>query len=235
MVFKSFISAACILVLTAFTANASVIYTYTGNNFTNAADPYTTDMNITLKFESASPLPVTGAMTNVSAEILSYTMFDGRKTLTESDSPLDIYLNIDTATGLPSEWSIHSTNEFGKSLGDIVNRMRTIYNSFSGGPDSAEELECAFIPSNIGECMGFIFVAGADIHNLPGSPGTWSVVPIPATAWLFTSGLIGLIGLTRRKKAQRLNVNQTWLLRKLFLYTPTTYRIHRKRLSLSNI
>ena len=28
-----------------------------------------------------------------------------------------------------------------------------------------------------------------------------TVVPVPATVWLFGSGLIGLIGLARRKKA----------------------------------
>jgi len=199
MVFRAFISNICILIFTAFEVNASVIYSYTGNNFTNATDPYSIDMNITLQFETASPLLQTGAMTNVSAEILSYSMFDGRKTLTESDSLLDIYLNIDTVTGIPTEWAIHATNEFGKSVGDIVSRMRTIYNSFSGGPDSVEEIECAFVPPSVGECMGFINGTGADVFNSPSSPGIWSVVPIPAAIWLFGSGLLGMIGVARRK------------------------------------
>jgi len=32
--------------------------------------------------------------------------------------------------------------------------------------------------------------------------GTWTatVVPIPATVWLFGSGLLGMIGIARRKK-----------------------------------
>ncbi len=199
MVFKSLMSVTCVLIFAAFKANASVIYTYTGNNFTSATDPYTTDMNVTLQFETAIPLTGTGAMTNVSAEILSYTMYDGRKTLTDSDSPLDIYLNIDTATGIPTEWTIHATNEFGRSIGDIVNRMKTIYYSYSGGLDSAEEIECKFIPTEVGECMGFDYIAGADVYNSPGSSGTWSVVPIPAAVWLFGSGLLGLIGVARRK------------------------------------
>ena len=201
MVFKSLMSVACVLVFTAFKANASVIYTYTGNNFTSATDPYTTDMNVTLQFETAIPLTGTGAMTNVSADILSYTMFDGIKTLTEEDSVIDVFMNIDTTTGQPTEWSIHATNEFGKSLGDIVNRMKTIYSSYSGGPDSVEEIECKSIPPEVGECMGFIYGAGADVFNAPGSPGSWSVVPIPAAVWLFGSGLIGLIGLVRRKQS----------------------------------
>ncbi len=55
---------------------------------------------------------------------------------------------------------------------------------------------------------GFIFYAG-----IPNSPfiafgtngvigqGNTNVVPVPAAIWLFGSGLIGLVGLARRKKA----------------------------------
>jgi len=32
-------------------------------------------------------------------------------------------------------------------------------------------------------------------------PGNWEVVPIPPAAWLFGSGLLGLVGIARRKKA----------------------------------
>jgi hypothetical protein len=34
-----------------------------------------------------------------------------------------------------------------------------------------------------------------------GTVANWSVVPIPAAVWLFSSGLIGLIGIARRKKS----------------------------------
>jgi len=43
------------------------------------------------------------------------------------------------------------------------------------------------------------FSAGYDEHY--GYIGVVSAVPVPASAWLFGSGLIGLVGLTRRKKA----------------------------------
>ena len=39
-------------------------------------------------------------------------------------------------------------------------------------------------------------------------PLSWDIVPLPATAWLFGSGLLGLIGLARRKQAHK-EVRQT--------------------------
>jgi hypothetical protein len=199
MVFKSLMCAIYMLILTAFNVSAYV-YTYTGNNYSIFTAPYTTDMEVVLQFETALPLVATGAMTNVSAEVLSFTMFDGRITLTETDSLIDLLVNIDTTTGLPTEWAINTTNEFGKSIGDIVNRMGTVYNSYSGGIDAVEELECTVISPISGDCSGFNFIAGADVLNEPGSPGTWSVVPIPAAFWLLGSGLIGLIGVAQRKR-----------------------------------
>ena len=38
-------------------------------------------------------------------------------------------------------------------------------------------------------------------HTLPGSNFGQAAVPVPAAAWLFVSGLLGLIGVSRRKKS----------------------------------
>ena len=45
----------------------------------------------------------------------------------------------------------------------------------------------------------FTWVPGGDIYSLTGAQVTNTVVPIPATAWLFGSGLLGLVGMARRK------------------------------------
>jgi hypothetical protein len=46
------------------------------------------------------------------------------------------------------------------------------------------------------------FAAGGGYEPSASNSGTaWSVVPIPAAVWLFGSGLIGLVGMARRKKA----------------------------------
>ena len=195
MVSRFIMSAVCILALTAFKANAAVVYSYTGNNFINAISPYTTDMNITLQFTTAVPLSATGGMTDVTSEVLSYTMFDGRKTLTEVDAESSFFLNIDAMTGLPIEWSISASNAIGKSVGDIVNRMIMFF-GVNGSQDFAEEGVCGDET-----CTGWDDIIFAEVFNPQGASGSWSVVPIPAAVWLFGSGLIGLIGIARRKKS----------------------------------
>ena len=60
--------------------------------------------------------------------------------------------------------------------------------------DYAQVEECTIIV--LGFCE-FDLVSMGQTEN----PGTWSVVPIPGAAWLFGSGLVGLIGVARRKKS----------------------------------
>ena len=40
-----------------------------------------------------------------------------------------------------------------------------------------------------------------DVDNITVNSATVSAIPIPAAMWLFVSGLLGLVGTARRKKA----------------------------------
>jgi hypothetical protein len=46
-----------------------------------------------------------------------------------------------------------------------------------------------------------IMPASVPSHTLPGSGFGQTVVPVPAAVWLFSSGLLGLIGIAKRKRA----------------------------------
>ena len=71
-------------------AQANVIYTYTGNNFDNIQDltppagTYTTDMRVTGTFELAAPFLPNLVNADLSDEILSFSISDGRRTLTNN-------------------------------------------------------------------------------------------------------------------------------------------------------
>ena len=75
------------------------------------------------------------------------------------------------------------------SISGLVNAA-TIYGLQSGG-------QIIGFDSTSGSSLGQFGVARAD-SGLAFSP---TVVPIPSTVWLFGSGLVGLIGMARKKTA----------------------------------
>ena len=73
-------------------ASASVIYTYTGNNFDTIFDPdppsgtYTTSMSVTGFFTLDSPLAASLPLTNIFGDVQTFSFNDGRATLTHLDT-----------------------------------------------------------------------------------------------------------------------------------------------------
>lgn len=55
--------------------------------------------------------------------------------------------------------------------------------------------------SGINALTPFVTGVGGSLYDLTNAQVTNTVVPIPAAAWLFGSGLLGLVGIARRKKA----------------------------------
>lgn len=174
---------------------ASTTYQFTGNNYTSITDNdpptgmYTTGMNISGSFT----VPVALDMTtdgDISSLVTAYSFNDGRFTLTESNSSIFRFeVEVDVASNI-STWSI-LVDTPGVAMGDVFSSVLV---------DSS--LDSTFA----GICP--VAICGRDdLHTLEfdtaisDSPGNWSVVPIPASAWLFYSGLLGLIGIARRKKS----------------------------------
>jgi hypothetical protein len=59
-------------------------------------------------------------------------------------------------------------------------------------------------PDNLVDSIG---ISGVDVNGFDSGDwyyltyASWTLVPVPASVWLFGSGLIGLIGIARRKKS----------------------------------
>lgn len=81
---------------------------------------------------------------------------------------------------------------------NIPGTIRT--QNFTGRPGSGAALGAnnvsLWVLSAVGDVEGSFLSTGADI----GSPGS-TAVPIPSAVWLLGSGLVGLIGLSRRRSA----------------------------------
>jgi len=79
---------------------------------------------------------------------------------------------------------------------------------FSGTTAPADLSFFERLPTNVtslvdpNSLVEFTWVPGGfSSYNLTGAQVTNTVVPIPAAAWLFGSGLLGLVGMAKRKKA----------------------------------
>ncbi|MGI9308989.1 MAG: VPLPA-CTERM sorting domain-containing protein [Gammaproteobacteria bacterium] len=128
------------------------------------------------------------ALTNISTDVLSYSFTDGRHTLDQSNSGINISVAVD-GSGQITSWLVDiffpgTPPEF--NTGDQYGSISTRNNN---GPvlDSGYIYECLY-GSGFGTCSTFDF----DSATISNQPGTWSVVPIPAAAWLFGSALAGL-------------------------------------------
>ena len=84
--------------LTTSPAKALVIYSYTGNNFdtiddfTPPAGSYDTSMSVSGSFTLAALLPSLFPVTDIRADVLSYSFSDGRQTLDDGNSTVSNFI-----------------------------------------------------------------------------------------------------------------------------------------------
>jgi hypothetical protein len=192
---------------------AATIYTYTGANFTSfgildstplPAGTYTTSMNVTGSFTLQDPLLQNLSNANITADILSFSFFDGRNTITKADATaFTFFVNTDALANI-SAWGIFvRRDDPGFSIPTVGSQRRDILsNAFS---DTAEMTECVELVSF--GCLGHLDRGSSELAGIPRvpNPGSWSVseTPLPAALPLFAGGL-GVIGvLARRRRKQK--------------------------------
>jgi hypothetical protein len=209
MLFKFIAAAAagCFLALSVGAAKANTIYSYTGVHFTDFgrglvgfAD-YTTSMNVFGSFTLATSLAPGLTNVDITADLTSFSFFDGINTLTDlNTSGGNKTFSVSTdVLGKISAWGI--IMQTGISDTGISFRIRTRFDGV-GAADDGQIKQCTNYSGGSSCTNGFTSNFGLALD-----PGTWAVadvpgVPIPAALPLFATGLAGLGFLVRRKRKQ---------------------------------
>jgi hypothetical protein len=177
---------------------AITTYSYTGNNFTTTVDSpslsgvYTTSMHVSGWFEVASP--IAGNASNLIITPTSYSFFDGRNTYTNANSVLD-------PSSSPFQVSTDGT-------GKIINWYIGVSRSGTGNlitwnnSPLAHEGNVSLVYDH-GSVQPVLTSSNRDTGDVNNNPGVWTSnttpTPIPGALLLFGSGLLGLVGIGRKR------------------------------------
>jgi hypothetical protein len=184
---------------------AMTTYQYEGFNYsivnlnnTPPAGTYTTDMNLSGQFSVATDLTEM-SLTEIGGSLLSYSFFDGRNTLTQANSEIVRFEIAVNAIGEITEWDIQVQDPFPDPGGFFVG-VQSFTIRTADGPNWINQgsiSECTAI--NLDNGCTQTMADQATYVGIADNVGTWSVVPLPAGAWLFASAL-GLLGWMRRQR-----------------------------------
>jgi len=184
----------CLVCMIATPAQAAVVYTYAGNPFDTFSSPssYDASMLVTVTLELASKLGPN--LNGVDVAPVSFNLDDGIQIINDSNAT-DASFNFSTdATGAITFWFVRAQIGFPTdppTVNDTSSSINTGKDSFSandfGGTVTCLDVNCTTSANDFGEVIN--------------NAGAWSVVPLPPAFYLFGSGLLGLIGIVRRKAA----------------------------------
>jgi hypothetical protein len=181
------------------------VYAYTGNNYNAITDntlpsgTYTTSMSVSGTFTLANPLAANLALTDITADVLGFSFFDGRNTITNATAFADVFRVGTTSAGTIAEWEVVVQTAPATTIGE---KTFFIYTENSANRfDSGRIFECTFAVA--GTCTATL----GDLGTTSDHPGLWTRTdlidtPLPGAVPLFASGLVGLglLGWRRKRK-----------------------------------
>ena len=156
-------------------ANAGVIYTYTGNDFTAASTPFTTGDEVTGSFTVPTALGANLSLASISPT--SFTFSDGVDTLTNLTATPYSFEVATNSLGQITDWYIGING----SAGSFIQTLGPIFDQ-------------SYASADIGAH------ASVQAFNAEGDNGSW-LAPEPSPFILTTTALLALAFVARRRFA----------------------------------